>query len=174
MSLPTQCELARLVRETALSAATAPHPPPTSTANPAASSEGPSAMEEEDGNGVEGSMAVSRAEAAAVAAETGVGDGVANGVGKASEAMAWEELLPVESNWHKTVYMLQIIDALLLPAPVRVFFLGRGGSCVFLCSCVFPFFCFACLCVFFSFPGLLSLFMRGWSGERVGDLVVGS
>lgn len=124
MSLPTQCELARLVRETALSAATAPRPPPppTSTANPAVLSEGPSAMEEEDGNSVESSMAVSRAEGAAVAEETGVGDGVANGAGKASQTMAWEQLLPVESNWHKTVYMLQIIDALLLPAPVRVFF----------------------------------------------------
>lgn len=127
MSLPTQCELARLVRETALSAATAPAPlarsPPTSTANPTGTSEGPLAMEEEDGNGVEGLMAVSRTEAAAgpAWAGAGTGDRVANGVGRARKAWAWEELLPVESNWHKTVYMLQIIDALLLPAPVGHF-----------------------------------------------------
>ncbi|CAM9556174.1 unnamed protein product, partial [Sphacelaria rigidula] len=32
-------------------------------------------------------------------------------------AKQWEELLPLGCNWHKTVYTLQIVDALLLPAP---------------------------------------------------------
>lgn len=36
----------------------------------------------------------------------------------ADMAKQWEELLPLGRNWHKTVYTLQIVDALLLPAPV--------------------------------------------------------
>lgn len=50
----------------------------------------------------------------------GTGSGK-NGATAVSEA-AWAELLPLEHNWHKTVYTLQIIDALLLPAPVSTFF----------------------------------------------------
>lgn len=88
MSLPTQYELARRVKDTALATAAAA----------AAGTEGPSAMEEEDGG----------------AAEEGAGG--ANGLSVAPAA--WAELLPLERNWHKTVYTLQIIDALLLPAPV--------------------------------------------------------
>lgn len=100
MSLPTQCELARLVKETALAAA--------ATAAASSVPEGPSAMEEEDGPAVEGE-----------------GGGNSNGgVGVASAT--WAQLLPVEHNWHKTVYTLQIIDALLLPAPVGLFISGRG------------------------------------------------
>eukprot|EP00903_Cladosiphon_okamuranus_P009694 g9223.t1 len=89
MSLPTQCELARRVKETALAAAA-----PALAA--AGSTDGPSAMEEEDAPAVEGG-----------------GGGSEVGVASAT----WAELLPLEHNWHKTVYTLQIIDALLLPAP---------------------------------------------------------
>ena len=123
MSLPTQCELARRVKQTALAAATAATATATASPNPAAAAsgsdsatEGPSAMEEEDAPAAEGGKG-------------GGGSGNSEGVGVASAT--WAELLPVERNWHKTVYTLQIIDALLLPAPVGVFgsfIWGWGGA----------------------------------------------
>lgn len=124
MSLPTECELVRRVQDTAIAVAAA-DPPSTpaspSLGNPMAASEeeGPSAMEEEG---------VDEGPAAAALATAATGRGRTNGAGGsggsrgsvvAPEA-AWAELLPVESNWHKTVYTLQIIDALLLPAPVSM------------------------------------------------------
>lgn len=106
MSLPTQCELVRRVKETALATAAA-------AAAGGSAAEGPSAMEEEDVPAAEGG---------------GGGNGNGDGVGVASAT--WAELLPVGRNWHKTVYTLQIIDALLFPAPVGVLFYFIFLGCV--------------------------------------------
>lgn len=112
MSLPSQFELVRRVREIALAAVSCPSSPPSSP--PAAFSEGPSAMEQD---GTEEASASTAVREGAIGRATAGGDGE-NGVGTAVEA--WAELLPLERNWHKTVYTLQIVDALLLPAPVSV------------------------------------------------------
>lgn len=89
MSLPTQCELLRRVREAAFAAI------PDSSERFAMAG-GPVAMDEE------------RKEAITTPQAGG------------NTADKWAELLPLEHNWHKAVYTLQIIDALLLPAPVRI------------------------------------------------------
>lgn len=127
MSLPSQSELYRRVRETALAASDdAPEKP-----------EEPSAMEEEHtaDEGREGGDGAESSTAAPVTSEEVVNEGVsgAGGVDKtevqggggesgmsgvSSSEKAWIELLPVGRSWHKTVYTLQIIDALLMPAEV--------------------------------------------------------
>lgn len=134
MSLPSQCELVRRVRETALAASDdAPEKPE----EPSAMEEEPNADEgREEEDGVEGSTAapvtseevvkegVSGAEDVDKTEVQG-GDGGSGTSGVASTEKAWVELLPVGRSWHKTVYTLQIIDALLLPAEV-----GACWSCI--------------------------------------------
>lgn len=124
MSLPSQCELVRRVRETALAAVSSFCPPPDFAAD------GPSAMEQDGAEEISASAAVQ-------GVGTAGGDGE-NGVGTAVEA--WAELLPLERNWHKTVYTLQIVDALLLPAPVRSLFWSLSWLLVAprLCAVVSP------------------------------------
>lgn len=121
MSLPSQVELVRRVQEVALAAVSPASSPPSSSPSsapsspPAVVSEGPSAMEQD---GTEATPASTAVWEGAIGRATAGGDGE-NGVGTAVEA--WAELLPLERNWHKTVYTLQIVDALLLPAAVSTF-----------------------------------------------------
>ena len=123
MSLPTEGEPVRRVRETAIvTAAANAADAPEVTVDP----EGPSPKEE----GGDGEGDKNDAERSTVpltskefhGGDSGPGDGRSDGI---SAAGAWATLLPVERNWHKTVYTLQIIDALLLPASVGV--LSHGG-----------------------------------------------
>ncbi|CAM9713485.1 unnamed protein product, partial [Ascophyllum nodosum] len=114
MSLPTECELVRRVRETAIvtAAANAADAPEVTV-----DSEGPSPKEEDgdeegDKNDAERST-VPPTSKEFHGGDSGPGDGRSDVI---SAAGAWATLLPVERNWHKTVYTLQIIDALLLPA----------------------------------------------------------
>ena len=123
MSLPTECELVRRVRETAIvtAAANAADAPEVTV-----DSEGPSPKEEDgdeegDKNDAERST-VPPTSKEFHGGDSGPGDGRSDVI---SAAGAWATLLPVERNWHKTVYTLQIIDALLLPALVGV--LSHGG-----------------------------------------------
>ena len=120
MSSPTECELVRRVRETAIVTAAADAPEVT------VDSEGPSPMKE-DGDGEGNRNGAERSTVPPTSKEfhggdSGPGDGGSDAI---SAAEAWATLLPVERNWHKTVYTLQIIDALLLPASVGV--LSHGG-----------------------------------------------
>lgn len=131
MSLPTQCKLLRRVQETGLVAAAAP----MLDGNTAG---GSSAMDEEESTDERSSDVAENtlSEAfMATGAEGGSGrSGEVSGMSAAGPgsqvaaisavdmAKEWEELLPLGRNWHKTVYTLQIIDALLLPASVSMFF----------------------------------------------------
>lgn len=83
-------------------------------------------------------------------------------------AKQWEELLPLGCNWHKTVYTLQIVDALLLPAPVSF---GGWSGLLIACVCVLtPMFdrfftgvgslVYLCVCVCFS-SVLCGFLLRG-------------
>lgn len=119
MSLPTEEVLLRRVRQTGLMGQTT------------AASE-PSAMDEDEGGegGQEQAAAVepsAQSDSATTGAEIGKLPSARSGVDSstvratnaaAAAAAAWAELLPLDKNLLKTVYTLQIIDALLLPAMV--------------------------------------------------------
>lgn len=149
MSLPTQCTLLQHVRETGLAAAaaTAAAPAPDFAADESNGVGGPSAMDEDDhGDEAPFKEAETKLSEAFMATSAGAGGkggesagsggaGVkvhASGedralgreeVGVVDMTEQWEELLPLGRNWHKTVYTLQIIDALLLPADVSLLWL---------------------------------------------------
>lgn len=136
MSLPSQCELYRRVRDTALAASD----------DASEKFEEPSAMEEEHtpDEGREEEEGAESLTTAPVTSDEVANEGVsgAEGIdntevqsgseesatsGVSSSEKAWVELLPVGRSWHKTVYTLQIIDALLMPAEV--------GACLS-CTCL--------------------------------------
>lgn len=96
------------------------------SATPDAGATDPSAMDEDGSEGERGHSTETPAVISPSTTETGTSDTLAtteDAAGSKADAAraAWAKLLPLVRNWHKTVYTLQIIDALLLPARVKTF-----------------------------------------------------